>query len=125
MDWQPISEASLWDLISAAEIRMNPQQASLWKVVHVSPHKWEEKSFGKPGDGFWVVAIIGATVIWYNDIEDGFSRSRYTSFGTIDEYWCNQDELELTLQYVLNLIETGQETRPRRSPPIPSVFERT
>ena len=101
---------------------MNPPQARLWEAVRVSPHKWKEKSYGKLGDGFWVVAIVGATVIWYNDIEEGFNRSRYTSFGTIDEYWCNQDELELTLQYVLNLIETGQETGPRRSPPIPGAF---
>lgn len=122
MDWEPISEASLWDIINAAEIRMSPAQARLWAAVRVSPHKWREKSYGKPGNGFWIVAIIGTAVIWYNDIEGGFNRSRYTSFGTMDEYCCNQDELELTLQYVLNLIENGEETRPRRSPSIPGEW---
>ena len=124
MDWEPISEASLLDKISAAEIRMNPQQARLWEAIRIVPHKWEEKSYGKLGNGFWIVAIIGATVIWYNDIEDGFNRSRYTSFGTMDEYWCNQDELEMALQYVLNLIETGQETGPRIGPPMPAKWSR-
>ncbi|MGB7195561.1 MAG: hypothetical protein WBD81_19065 [Collimonas pratensis] len=124
MDWEPISEASLWDKINAAEIRMNPQQARLWEAIRVLPHKWEEKSYGELGNGFWIVAIIGTTVIWYNDIEDGFNRSRYTSFGTMDEYWCNQDELEMALQYVLNFIETGQEPGSRINPPMPGKWSR-
>ncbi|SFB84748.1 hypothetical protein [Collimonas sp. OK412] len=124
MDWEPISEASLWDKINAAETRMNPQQARLWEAIRIAPHKWEEESYGKLGSGFWIVAIIGATVIWYNDIEDGFNRSRYTSFGTIDEYWCNQDELEMALQYVLNFIETGQETGPRIGSPMLGKWSR-
>ena len=26
---------------------------------------------------FWVVGLIGRTVIWYNDIEEGFNRSAF------------------------------------------------
>jgi len=44
------------------------------------------------------------TVNWYNDIEEGFNRSGYSTYGTIDDYWCNQDELELTAQYLMNAI---------------------
>lgn len=106
-------------MITAAEIRMNPRQARLWEAIRVSPHKWTEKSHGELGNGFWVVAIFGATVIWYNDIEDGFNRSPYTNFGAIDEYWCNQDELEMVLQQLLGFIDSGQEAAPRRGPPIP------
>jgi hypothetical protein len=57
------------------------------------------------GGGFWVVAIVGQTVIWYNDIEEGFNRSRYSAYGTIDDYWCNHDELEITVQYLMSAIE--------------------
>ncbi|AMO99002.1 hypothetical protein CAter282_1103 [Collimonas arenae] len=103
---------------------MNPQQARLWEAIRIVPHKWEEKSYGKLGNGFWIVAIIGATVIWYNDIEDGFNRSHYTSFGTMDEYWCNQDELEMALQHVLNFVETGQETRTTIGPSMPGKWSR-
>jgi hypothetical protein len=51
----------------------------------------------------------GRTVIWYNDIEEGFNRSRYTAYGSIDDYWCNQDELELTVQYLMSALEQGSD----------------
>jgi len=65
--------------------------------------------YGDQGAGFWVVALVGRTVIWYNDIEEGFNRSRYSAYGTIDDYWCNQDELELTLRYLLSALEQGSD----------------
>lgn len=123
MDWEPISEASLWDLLNEAEQRMSLQQARLWEVIRVPPQKWSEKSYGELGKGFWVVAVVGATVVWYNDIENGFNRSRYHSFGKIHDYSCNQDELELTLQFILNAIETGQDSAPRLGRPIPGAYE--
>lgn len=33
MDWVPISEASLWNLIDEAEKRMSIQQTRLWEVI--------------------------------------------------------------------------------------------
>ena len=123
MDWEPISEASLWDMINEAEQRMSPQQARLWEVIRVPPQKWSEESYGNVGNGFWVVAVVGTTVVWYNDIEDGFNRSSYSAFGKIDGYWCNQDELELTLQFILNTIETGEDSAPRLGPPMPGAYE--
>ena len=51
--------------------------------------------------------IFGQTVIWYNDIEEGFNRSRYSTYGAIDDYWCNQDELEIAVQYLKHAIEHG------------------
>ena len=89
----------------------------------MTPQKWHENSYGELGGGFWVVAVVGVTVIWYNDIEDGFNRSTYTQFGTIDEYWCNQDELEHVVQQVIHAIETGQDHAPKCSPPISGTFE--
>jgi hypothetical protein len=123
MGWEPISEASLWNLINAAESRMDISQARLWEVIRIEPAKWSEASYGEAGNGFWVVAVIGNMVVWYNDIEDGFNRSRYSSYGSIGEYLCNQDDLEMTLQQVLNAIETGRDLAPRAGPPIAGVFD--
>lgn len=122
MDWKPITETSLWDLILAAELRMEPPEAKLWECVRIPPQKWKESSCGTSGGGFWVVGIIGNTVIWYNDIEDGFNQSTYSEFGTINEYWCDQDELEHTLQSVLYRIETGL-MNARRGPPLPGPYK--
>jgi hypothetical protein len=76
----------------------------------ITPEKWQQDPYGKEGGGFWVVALIGTTVVWYNDIEEGFNRSCYSRYGFIDDYWCNQDELEWAIQALLKLIETGEDT---------------
>lgn len=53
------------------------------------------------------MAIYGKSVIWYNDIEDGFNRSTYETYGRFIEYRCNQDQLEWTLENVLDEIRDG------------------
>ena len=92
--WRPISEGEIWDLINRAWEKMSLPQRRLWEAIKVDPMKWQEDTYGAMGGGFWVVAIYGSTVVWYNDIEDGFNKSKWTIPGTIDEYWCNQSELQ-------------------------------
>ena len=104
-DWTPITEAALRELILAAEARMESPQAKLWECVRIPPQKWHEPTHGAVGAGFWAVGIVGSTVIWYNDIEDGFNQSSYSDFGIISEYWCNQAELEHTLQGLIYRID--------------------
>lgn len=123
MDWTSISEAELWDKIIAAEGRMNPQIFRLWEAIKIPPEKWSEKTYGAVGGGFWVVAIIGRKVIWYNDIEDGFNFSSYSVSGKLAEYFCNQDELEHAVQDILNLIETGVDTAAQCGPPVAGSYQ--
>lgn len=92
-DWQPISKEALLKRVSQGEARMTPAELRLWNAIRVEPLKWKQDPYGRQGEGFWVVALIGQTVIWYNDLEEGFNRSRYSTYGTIDDYWCNQDGL--------------------------------
>ena len=106
--WQPISLKELLAEVNGALGRTNQQQRKLWDVISITPQKWQQDPYGKEGGGFWVVALLGTNVVWYNDIEDGFNSSRYSSYGTIDEYWCNQDELEWAVQAFLDPITTGQ-----------------
>jgi hypothetical protein len=123
MDWEPISEARLWDKILSAEGRMSPQIFRVWEAIKISPEKWREKNYGKVGGGFWVVAIIGSRVIWFNDIEDGFNVSSYIVAGKLAEYFCNQDELETAVQNVLTIIETGSDAIARCSAPFPGEWQ--
>ena len=109
LEWEPITEAALRERVAQGEARMNSLQLRLWETIRVEPTKWQQHPYGDQGAGFWVIGIIGSTVIWYNDIEEGFNRSRYSTYGTIDDYWCNQDELELTVQYLMNAIEQGSD----------------
>ncbi len=96
---------------------MSPAELRLWEAIRVKSEKWRQEPYGKAGGGFWVVALIGRTVIWYNDIEDGFNRSSYTKYGKIDDYWCNQDELELTVRYLMNAIDHRTDLVRMRKPP--------
>ena len=41
---------------------------------------WASHPYGDLGGGFWVVALLGETVVWFNDIEDGFNRSHFCRF---------------------------------------------
>jgi hypothetical protein len=123
MDWKPITELELWDNIMEAEGRMSPRVFRLWEAIRIVPEKWREAAFGDIGGGFWVVAIIGRKVIWYNDIEEGFNCSSYYVVGTLAEYWCNQDELEVAVQNLLSAIETGLDTVPRLGPPVTGPYQ--
>ena len=123
MDWIPISEVDLWDLIIKAEALMSPKLSRLWQAIKITPQKWSEQTYGQVGGGFWVVALVGESAIWYNDIEEGFNRSSYRHVGELDEYVCCQDELDVVLQGVLEFIETGIDTTSRRSAPIAGVHQ--
>lgn len=117
MDWRPISSDALWDKINAACARMDAHQERLWEAIRITPQKWALHPWGDAGCGFWAVAIIGEMVIWYNDIEEGFNRSNYRQYGAIEQYRCNQDELEHAVQQVINFIATGYDHGPFAGPP--------
>ena len=105
--WAPISEKALIARVKQGVARMSSAQVRLWQAICITPEKWQQIPYGEPGGGFWVVALIGRTVIWYNDLEEGFNRSRYVSHGTIEDYWRNDDELELTVQYLMDALQRG------------------
>ena len=117
MTWQPITEAQLWDEVNRGVANMTIEQSRLWNRIHVTPQKWKLSPWGDLGGGFWIVAIVGQTVVWFNDIEDGFNRSGCSVLGIINDYWCNQDELNWTVQYLLDEIRTGTPSGYRAGPP--------
>ena len=91
---EPLTRAELDELISQGEAAMDRPQREFWRRIRIQPEKWAQSPWGDEGGGFWVVAVIGQECIWYNDIEEGFNTSRFEQFGTIGQYWCNQDELQ-------------------------------
>jgi hypothetical protein len=107
-DWTPLSEAELAEFIADGVAAMDSRARLLWELIRVRPAKWRLHPWGDEGGGFWVVAILGQQVVWFNDIEDGFNVSRYDAPGVIAEYWCNQDELHHTIHGLLSRIDTGE-----------------
>ena len=63
------------------------------------PGKVELVTLGDECGGFWVVAVTGQECVYFNDIEDGFNISQYRVFGHIDNYYCDQIELEYCVRW--------------------------
>lgn len=98
---------------------MTVAQRRLWEAIRIQPEKWALHPWGDESGGFWVVGLIGNVVVWFNEIEDGFNRSLYRRHGVIDEYFCNQDELEIAIQQLLMVIQTGYSIGGQAGPPEP------
>ncbi|WP_230141937.1 hypothetical protein [Pedobacter sp. Bi36] len=84
--WTPISLIELEEWISRGESKLEGEPLNFWNLIKIVPQKWQEKEYGKEAGGFWVVAIFGNAVVFYNDIEDGFNISPYAAYGQISEY---------------------------------------
>lgn len=107
--WKPIAATALQERIGQGYARMSQQERNLWDAVRIEPEKWQQHPYGDEGGGFWVVGLIGHTVFWYNDIEEGFNRSEFSTYGLIDGYWSNPDELETAIQYLTRALEGGHD----------------
>lgn len=107
--WEPITLNELFSEIQKTEKDLNGELKNFWDLIKIDPTKWEEKEYGEMGGGFWIVAICGYKVIWYNDIEEGFNISNYKMFGEIEDYWCNQEELDCSVARLFELVRFGGE----------------
>ena len=117
MIWEPITLEKLYDEILRAEEGMRGELLRFWELIKIFPEKWAQESYGKEGGGFWVVAVCGRRIIWYNDIEEGFNISLYQRYGEFEEYWCNQDGLQWPVKQMLSIIKFGGELKGGFGPP--------
>lgn len=92
--WEPASKGYIDGLIELVEYEMDEKSLSLWEKIKLpKPEKWVQHPWGDLGSGFWVIAVMGKTCIYYNDIEDGINSSTFDTWGEINEYLCSQIEL--------------------------------
>lgn len=103
-------------LINAAVQKMDSHERNLWRFISIAPEKWSLPPWGNEGGGFWVVGVHGKQCIYYNDIEDGFNTSAFGSWGTISEYWCDQDELQWVLQRLWASLTADEHCTPDEGP---------
>jgi hypothetical protein len=96
--WHPISREELLEKMCGTLEGADDTVRVAWEHIRIEPEKWQCSPWGDAGGGFWVVAVKGGEVVWYNDIEDGFNTSPFTNRGTIGEYRCNQAEFSAILR---------------------------
>ena len=92
--WRPASKESILKDIEYCNdiLSLQPDCLKFWEYVKIEPEKWIEKTMAEI-NGFWVVAIMGKSIIYYNDVEEGYNCSPFTTYGIIDEYYPVQIEL--------------------------------
>ena len=110
--WKPVEEAWIKSDIEEQLWLLKDPQKALWEMIKVEPQKWRQLPWGDEGNGFYVVAVFGSQVLWYNDIEDGYNISSFTEFGVIDEYYCNQNELHHSINYVYDKLQAHNQRGP-------------
>ena len=105
--WKPVDKVSILKDIEYcnAILSLRPDRLKFWEYIKIQPEKWIEKTLGEEGGGFWVVGIIGKSVIYYNDIEEGYNLSPFTKYGEIDTYYANQMELHQMIESLYEEIE--------------------
>jgi hypothetical protein len=85
-----LSRQELDSMIATRLAEYDDDVRAEWARIRIEPEKWRCRPLGDEGDGFWVVALDGDRALCFNDIEEGFSWSRYSTRGTLDEYLCDE-----------------------------------
>ena len=117
-----MDEAAVWHLINEGRDGMSFAQRRLWDTISIDPQQWDHRTSAGNDLRIWVVALIGRTVISYNDLEHGFDRSSFVRYGDIAQLGWGQSDLETVVQDVLNELEFGRRTAPIASEPKPGTY---
>lgn len=107
MTWQPTTLSELQELVDSDLAEADDDVIELWQAIRVQPVKWSCSPMGELGGWFWVIAKHEGTVLWYNDIEDGFNASPVLQEGVISDYGCEQHDLELCLRRIVATQQTA------------------
>ena len=71
MKWKPIDRDELQRWIERGLDAGGHDTRALFVRIVREPAKWQLHPWGDLGGGFWVVAVLGNRVVWFNDIEGG------------------------------------------------------
>jgi len=102
-----MTESEMTKFLADSETSLEPPARRLWQLIRTPPVRWQLPPWGDAFGGFWVVGFFGQSVVWYNEIEEGFNCSQFENRGVIGNYFCNQDDVFHTMNALLSWIEVG------------------
>lgn len=92
--------------IAECESGLDGRSLRLWERMRIAPLLWRQDQY--PGETpFWVVAVLGYRCLYFNYVEGGWGWGRFTEWGRVSEYHCQQDELLHTVEQTLFAIDHG------------------
>jgi hypothetical protein len=80
--WRPISELELEELINSQLAECTPSQRELFSQIRVPLRPAPILRFGST-ESVFVVALLGSTAVYYEDVEEGFNMSELALDGSI------------------------------------------
>lgn len=104
-----LSIEALGEILADSVAEMDEPERRLWDLIRVRPERWRQSPEGNlVGGGFWVVAVLGRRVIWWNEVEPGFNVTPYRQHGTIDGFGWSDDELHHLVHHIAHYLGTGE-----------------
>ena len=98
--WEPINFDDISKKIEESQNKIDVSLLAFWNLIKIIPERWESKHFENESTSFWVIAIFGKCVIYYNDIEEGFNISTFECYGEIKNYLCEEFDLNQVLYQI-------------------------
>ena len=98
--WEPNSFNDISKKLEESVKVLDVGLLAFWNLIKIVPEKWESKHFEKESISFWVIAIFGKCVIYFNDIEGGFNISTFERYGEIKNYLCEEFDLNQVLYQI-------------------------
>ena len=96
MEWKPASVEDVKRIVDAGLVECDRGQAAAFQTYRVEPYLAPIIRCGKL-EQVVVVAPKGNSVIYWEDIEEGFGISAVRADGTVLEQDCGQNDLRLAL----------------------------
>jgi hypothetical protein len=107
-EWKPISLATLSRHIELQEFLLTEDEKAFWHFIRINPEKWVDKGYQPEKVEFYVIAIFGRRVIYYNDIEEGFNLSEFDEYGWIRGGGANQNDFHEFISHLFTFITSGK-----------------
>jgi hypothetical protein len=96
MEWQPTTIQDVKRIAEQDLAACDAEQVAAFERYRIEPYVAPLVRYGRL-ESVVVVARRGSEVIYWEDVEDGFTISPVANDGTVLEHWCNQDDLSLAL----------------------------
>lgn len=95
-EWRPATESDVQNIMIEDQRLFTDEQRELFDKYSVSLERVQIRRFNKLENAF-IVAKKGPSVLYYEDVEEGFNVSHRLIKGIIEDSGCEQDTLGIGL----------------------------